>query len=157
MISLLLRNLVFTILQPGLVAGLIPYLLLRIEGKPYLPDVWGSWQFSGVAVMTLGFSLMVICILQFAVDGNGTLSPLDPTKNLVVRGFYRYCRNPMYVGVILLLMGEVLFHRSFVLAGYSAVVFTGFNLFIVFHEEPRLKREFGNDWDDYRKRVRRWF
>lgn len=157
MISLLLRNLVFTILQPGLVAGLVPYLLLKIEGKPYLPDVWGSWQMTGVAVMIGGFSLMMICILRFAIEGEGTLSPLDPTKNLVVGGSYRYSRNPMYVGVILLLFGEAWFHRSFVLAGYSAIVFIGFNLFIVFHEEPRLKREFGSDWDEYKRRVRRWF
>lgn len=157
MISLLLRNLIFTILQPGLVAGLVPYLLLRIEGRPIWPADAGIWQVAGGALMILGFGLMTICILQFAFEGKGTLSPLDPTKELVVKGCYRYSRNPMYVGVVLLLLGESVFARSLVLAGYGAIVFVGFNLFIVFHEEPRLKREFGTDWENYKKRTGRWF
>jgi len=156
MVSLLIRNLIFTILQPGLVAGLIPYVLLRIEGKTLLPDDFGFLQFSGLALMFVGVSLMMTSIGQFAFEGKGTLSPLDPTKNLVVKGLYRYSRNPMYIGVSMLLIGEGLFAASLVLAGYAAVVFTGFNLFIVFHEEPRLQREFGSAWEEYRKRVRRW-
>lgn len=82
MFSLLLRNLVFTILQPGLVAGLIPYLLLRFEGKTFLPDVWTIWQFAGIVLMISGFLVLARCILRFAVEGKGTLSPIDPTKSL---------------------------------------------------------------------------
>lgn len=156
MLSLLLRNLVFTILQPGLVAGLIPYLLLKAENRSCVPDDFGYWQFSGSFAMIAGFLLMITCILQFAFEGKGTLSPLDPTKSLVVRGFYGRSRNPMYVGVTILLCGEAMFCQSIVLIGYTAFVFIGFNLFIAFHEEPRLSREFGSDWDRYKEQVRRW-
>ena len=157
MISLLLRNLVFTILQPGLVAGLVPYFLLKIEDKSFLPDVWTFWQFAGIALMTGGFLIMTICILRFATEGKGTLSPLDPTKKLVVKGLYRYSRNPMYVGVDLLLIGEAVFYQSLFLLGYTTIVLTGFQLFIIFHEEPRLKREFGIEYEEYCRQIRRWF
>lgn len=156
MISLLLRNLLFTILQPGLVAGLFPYLLLKREDKIFFLNIWTIWQFIGITVMFCGFSIMIICILRFATDGKGTLSPIDPTKKLVIKGLYRYSRNPMYVGVISLLVGEAVFWQSFVLAGYAVVVFIGFNLFIFFHEEPRLKKDFGAEYEQYLQKVRRW-
>ena len=149
MLSLLLRNLFFTILQPGLVAGLFPYLLLKLEGKIFLVNTWTIWQFVGIIVMFFGFFIMIICILRFATEGKGTLSPIDPTKKLVIKGLYKYSRNPMYVGVVLLLIGETIFWQSFVLAGYMAIVFIGFNLFIIFHEEPRLKRDFGTEYEQY--------
>src|SRR6185369_6365872 len=137
MISLFLRNLFFTILQPGLVAGLIPYLLLRNNHKTFFPDSWTIWQYAGAVIAVSGFFIMLMCIFRFAAEGRGTLSPLDPTKKLVISGLYRYSRNPMYVGVMLLLTGEAVFWQSLILAGYAALVFAGFNLFILLHEEPR--------------------
>jgi len=157
MLSLLLRNLLFTILQPGVVAGLFPYLILRRRGYELVPDAWSVAQCVGAMLMVVGFSIMVACILRFATEGKGTLSPLDPTKKLVVRGLYRYSRNPMYVGVMILLTGEALFWWSPALAWYAAVVFVGFNLFILLHEEPRLRREFGEEYEMYVQQVRRWF
>jgi protein-S-isoprenylcysteine O-methyltransferase Ste14 len=87
----------------------------------------------------------------------GTISPLDPTKELVVRGLYRYSRNPMYVGAMTLLAGEAIFWWSSAVAVYAAVVFIAFNLFILLHEEPRLERAFPGQYGEYRRRVRRWF
>ncbi len=107
--------------------------------------------------MILGFLILMSCILRFATEGKGTISPIDPTKNLVAKGLYRYSRNPMYVGVMLLLLGEAVFWQSLFLAGYAAVVFIGFNLFIIIHEEPRLKRDFGTEYELYFQKVRRWF
>jgi protein-S-isoprenylcysteine O-methyltransferase Ste14 len=156
MISLLLRNLLFTILQPGIVAGLIPYLILRGRAGQLLPENFSTAHYAGAVLMVVGFSIMAACILRFATEGKGTLSPLDPTKKLVVRGLYRYSRNPMYVGVMILLLGESLFWWSIALAGYAAVVFVGFNLFILLHEEPRLRREFGQEYESYFREVRRW-
>lgn len=106
--------------------------------------------------MMFGFFIMLICIVRFATEGKGTLSPIDPTKKLVVKGLYNYSRNPMYVGVILLLVGEAFFWQSLMLAGYSTLVFIGFNLFIIFHEEPRLKRDFKDEYKAYCEKVRRW-
>ena len=156
MVSLLLRNLLFTILQPGLVTGLFPYLLLRNTGRSFLPAVWTNWHYVGAGLMLVGISILLWCISRFVVEGKGTISPLDPTKKLVASGIYRYSRNPMYVGVMLLITGEAVFWQSLVLAGYAAIVFIAFNLFIILHEEPRLKRDFGPEYEHYFQSVRRW-
>lgn len=156
MLSLLLRNLLFTILQPGLVTGLFPYLMLRNMGKSFFPDSWTIWHYVGAFVMILGFLILIRCILRFATEGKGTISPIDPTKKLVAKGLYRYSRNPMYVGAMLLLIGEAVFWQSLALALYAAIVFIGFNLFIILHEEPRLKRDFGAEYEAYFQSVRRW-
>ena len=156
MLSLLLRNLLFTILQPGVVGVLIPYLILRGRGRGFVPDVWEATHIVGGVMMLVGSVIVLICILRFATEGKGTLSPLDPTKQLVVRGLYRYSRNPMYVGMMILLAGEALFWWSSSLAIYAVIVFVAFNLFIVLHEEPRCRRVFGSEYDNYRASVRRW-
>ncbi|MBS1793008.1 MAG: isoprenylcysteine carboxylmethyltransferase family protein [Acidobacteria bacterium] len=156
MISLLLRNLLFTVLQPGLVAGLVPYLILRAGDRSFRPESPTIGTLAGGVLFVAGLIILTICILRFATEGRGTLSPLDPTRKLVVRGLYKYSRNPMYVGVMLMLAGECLFWPSWGLAVYAAVVFAAFNLFIRLHEEPRLRRDFGPEYENYRRRVRRW-
>jgi protein-S-isoprenylcysteine O-methyltransferase Ste14 len=152
MISLYLRNLFFTILQPGIVVVLIPYLLLNqhfTEGGDFM-------QMGGSFVGFFGLIVMLACIKRFVTEGKGTLSPADPTKQLVINGLYRHSRNPMYVGVITILIGESLFFSSSMLGIYTLVVFIVFNLFIIFMEEPRLKRDFGEAYIMYCKNVRRW-
>ena len=157
MLSLLLRNLVFTILQPGVVTVLIPYLILRGRGAELVPGAWTPTHYVGAGLMLIGAVILITCILRFVTEGKGTISPLDPTTELVVRGLYRYSRNPMYVGAMTLLVGEAIFWWSKGLAIYAAAVFVAFNLFIILHEEPRLKRTFPGQYDEYRRRVRRWF
>lgn len=155
MASLFLRNLIFTILHPGIVAGLIPYWILRRAGVAF-PNAWGLLQFSGAIIFIAGLVLLLNCIARFAIEGRGTLSPADPTKHLVVKGMYRHSRNPMYVGVMLILAGEALFFRLADLWLYAFGVFLLFNAFIFFVEEPRLRRDFGQDYLDYCAKVRRW-
>jgi len=157
MFSLFLRNLLFTILQPGVAAVLVPYLLLSNTGRTFFPEVWTVWNFVGAGFMLAGASVVMICIVRFATEGRGTLSPLDPTKKLVVHGLYRYSRNPMYIGVTVLLIGEALFWTSWAVAAYAAaILFLGFNLFIRLHEEPRLRRDFPTEYEEYCASVRRW-
>lgn len=156
MVSLLLRNLFFTVLQPGVVAGLVPYLILRSSGRPIVLIEWAFLHLVGILLIAVGIGIALACILRFATDGKGTLSPLDPTRKLVIKGLYRYSRNPMYVGVMSILIGEALFYSSLWLAVYALVVFTAFHLFIHLHEEPRLRRDFGKEYDTYRENVRRW-
>lgn len=156
MVSLLLRNLLFTILQPGVVVGLIPYLILRYTGREIAPADWSATHVVGAALIVVGTGIAGSCILRFATEGKGTLSPLDPTKKLVIRGLYKYSRNPMYVGAMLILFGETLFYWSAALAIYSVLVFVGFKLFIILHEEPRCRRDFGNEYAEYCQNVRRW-
>lgn len=154
--SLFLRNLLFTILQPGIVAGLIPFLIVRGDLKRILTLPWTVVQYSGVIVFLIGTFIMIHCIIKFAIDGRGTLSPADPTKSLVISGLYKYSRNPMYLGVMSILIGETLFTYNFYLFLYSCMIFLVFNLFIEFLEEPRLKKDFGKEYENYKKRVKRW-
>ncbi len=156
MLSLLLRNLLFTILQPGVVTVLIPFLILYYSRTEVLPERWTALNILGAVLMVAGTCILLNCVLRFATDGRGTISPIDPTKKLVIRGLYKYSRNPMYVGVMFIMIGEAVFIWSLALAIYAAIVFAAFNLFIVLHEEPRCRREFGSEYEDYYRRVRRW-
>jgi protein-S-isoprenylcysteine O-methyltransferase Ste14 len=156
MASLFLRNLFFTILQPGIVAGLVPFLMIRYESKGDILDTIGLSHLVGGMIFLIGFLLMMTCIINFAVKGKGTISPADPTKRLVTAGPYVFSRNPMYVGVMLILIGEAIFFQSFQVWRYLFFTFIAFNLFIMLREEPRLRRDFGEEYIDYCKRVRRW-
>ncbi|HEV8080565.1 MAG TPA: isoprenylcysteine carboxylmethyltransferase family protein [Chitinophagaceae bacterium] len=156
MLSLLLRNLFFTIVQPGLVAGLIPFWILGTKAKNLFTNHFGLYQYAGVIVFIIGLIVMLHCILNFAIKGRGTLSPADPTKQLVITGLYKYSRNPMYVGVMLILIGEAIYFQSINLWIYLLVIFIAFNIFILLHEEPRLRRDFGEEYTTYCKKVRRW-
>lgn len=154
MISLFIRNLIFTILQPGIVAGLVPYLVLRYVGG----DVSRSWTISswvGLILMILGVAVALSCIWRFVRDGEGTISPLDPTRKLIVSGLYRFSRNPMYVGVTTLLVGETIFFWSPAMVIYASIIFVAFNL-VIQKEESRLMKTFDLQFDDYRRSVRRW-
>jgi protein-S-isoprenylcysteine O-methyltransferase Ste14 len=154
--SLVLRNLLFTILQPGLVAGLIPYFILGSPVATTFKNGLTSLQYIAILIFAAGVAILFYCIGMFAIKGRGTLSPADPTKKLVVSGLYRCSRNPMYIGVILILIGEAVFFSSGSLWIYTAIVFIAFNLFIILHEEPRLKRDFGTEYQQYLNTVGRW-
>ena len=154
---MLFRNIVFAILHPGIVAGLVPFWIVGGRADGLFNELGKPHQFAGLFLFVTGFVIMTWCIVSFAVKGRGTLSPLDPTKKLVVSGLYKFSRNPMYIGVMLLLIGEALLFASLSLAIYSLIVFVGFNIFIIAREEPRLRRDFGVDYVNYCKKVRRWF
>ncbi|HKA57653.1 MAG TPA: isoprenylcysteine carboxylmethyltransferase family protein, partial [Gemmatimonadales bacterium] len=100
--------------------------------------------------------LLAACIWEFASRGRGTLSPVDPPKELVVQGLYRYVRNPMYLSVSTMLLGEALLARSIALLGYWAIFFAAANLFVIVYEEPILRRQFGDSYERYTKHVGRW-
>jgi protein-S-isoprenylcysteine O-methyltransferase Ste14 len=130
---LALRSLLWTFLLPGFFAFYVP------------------WRYIG-----LGAVLLAGCIYEFARSGRGTLSPLDPPRHLVVRGLYRYVRNPMYLSVTMIVLGEILLTRSSALASYWVIWFISVNLFVMGYEEPTLSREFGSEYDEYCRRVGRW-
>jgi protein-S-isoprenylcysteine O-methyltransferase Ste14 len=156
MFSLLLRNLFFTILQPGIVAGLIPYWYVKDKFLQAFEKKFQVLQYLGILILLLGLIIMFDCILRFAVEGKGTLSPADPTKKLVIKGLYRFSRNPMYVGVMLILTGEAIFFQSTNLWFYALFIFIAFNLFIILVEEPRLRKDFGEEYSEYCQKTRRW-
>lgn len=151
---LFLRSLLWTILCPGTVAGLLPLLIL--SGVNPVESGWDWRHGLGVFLISIGAGILLWCIYTFARQGRGTLSPVDPAKRLVISGLYRYTRNPMYVGVTVILLGETIFFRSATLLGYTCLVFLGFNLFIRLHEEPYLRKKFGDEYARYCENVGRW-
>jgi len=150
---LFLRNLLWTILLPGVVAGYVPwrYFGFRFDARvASLPGV------VGVILAAFGAAVLIRSILEFALRGRGTLSPVDPPRHLVVSGLYRRVRNPMYVGVVSVLLGEALIIRSWALALYCGAFFAATNIFIMAYEEPYLRARFGASYDEYRRAVGRW-
>lgn len=149
---LLLRNLLFTFVVPGSVAVYVP---LWIAGDR--PMASGGLFALALALYSLGGSVYAWCVWDFASFGRGTPAPIDAPRRLVVRGLYRYVRNPMYVGVLCVILGQAALFRSGDLLVYAAVVATVFHLFVVAYEEPTLADAFPDDYPGYRATVGRWW
>jgi protein-S-isoprenylcysteine O-methyltransferase Ste14 len=150
-----LKTLLFTVLAPGTVTILIPSLLLG-SGRDSLALDPGAVGLLGLIPMFIGAGFYAWCAWDFVVTGRGTPAPLEPPKTLVVRGLYRLVRNPMYVGVLLLLCGEALFFKSALVLGYALLMFLIFHIFVIAYEEPTLRRMFGSSYEQYRMAVPRW-
>lgn len=120
------------------------------------PAVIGAFEVTGIAIAVVGLLIDLWCILSFALIGKGTPAPFDPPRRLVVRGPYRYVRNPMYLGAAIALCGAALLYRSLALAGYLLALALLTQALVVFYEEPTLTRTFGDDYTTYRTSVRRW-
>jgi protein-S-isoprenylcysteine O-methyltransferase Ste14 len=140
--------------MPGVVAGYLPWAFFGLDRTPFDPR--DPLTLLGVVCMTAGAALLGACIWEFARSGKGTLSPIDPPRQLVVRGLYRYVRNPMYLAVSTIVIGEALWARSWPLLGYWACFFTAANLFVIGYEEPWLRSRFGASYDAYARAVGRW-
>ena len=120
------------------------------------PTRLGLLELTGIVLGAAGSALALWCILAFAVIGKGTPAPFDPPRRLVIRGPYRYLRNPMYLGAALALLGAALFYRSLPLLAYLGAFLLVTHGFVVWYEEPTLGRLFGDEYQAYRSRVRRW-
>jgi protein-S-isoprenylcysteine O-methyltransferase Ste14 len=153
-LSLFLRSLLWTFLLPGLTGFYLPWRYFGLREARL--DSLDAAQLLGLAFMIVGAALLATCIFEFARSGRGTLSPVDPPRHLVVRGLYRYVRNPMYLSVTTIILGETLVARTQDMAVYLAVWFLCVNLFVLFVEEPELRRQFGASYEDYCRRVHRW-
>jgi len=152
----LLKTVIFTLVVPGTVTVLVPRWLLSARPAP-LPIDLGALRYLGLLPILLGAAIYLWCAWDFTFAGRGTPAPIDPPKELVVRGLYRYVRNPMYLGVISLLFGEAWLFASLSLFQYVAVAFCFFYLFVVLYEEPALRRKFGEAYQKYCEAVPRWF
>jgi protein-S-isoprenylcysteine O-methyltransferase Ste14 len=151
--SPILRTVIFTIVVPGFWTVLMPYWMLP---RGVRPDIRGTGA-AGWVLITAGVALYLMCAFWgFALRGKGTPLPLDPPKKLVVDGPYQVVRNPMYWGVGSVVLGEAAIFHSLALAEMMAVLLVGMNLFVLFYEEPQLRRKFGAEYDDYCRRVPRW-
>jgi protein-S-isoprenylcysteine O-methyltransferase Ste14 len=149
--ALLLKNLVFTVVVPGTVAVYVPLQLA--EGY----SASSGWAVAlALPAFTVGGAIYAWCVWDFATFGRGTPAPIDAPKKLVVRGLYRYTRNPMYVGVLTVISGWAVLFQAGPLIVYAALVGTGFHLFVILYEERHLHQAFGPEYDAYRAQVGRW-
>lgn len=151
---LAVRSIIWTLAFPGFFAGYLPW---RYFG---LSEVDFRWRHPvhvvGAVLIASGAALLIACIWEFARRGRGTLSPVDPPKELVVQGLYRHVRNPMYLSVLTIVAGEILLTRSIELLVYWVIFFIAANLFVMGYEEPTLRRRFGDSYDRYTRGVGRW-
>lgn len=148
---LALKNLLFTVLVPGTVAGYVPWLVTRGESLS-----WGAGTALALLLFAAGGAIYFWCLWDFASFGRGTPAPIDAPKKLVVRGLYRYTRNPMYLGVLTVILGWAVLFQALGLLIYGACVGSCFHLFVVYYEEPQLRRTFGESYRQYQARVSRW-
>src|SRR6266516_6070755 len=153
---ILIRALTYATLFIALVLVFVPGTVLEWSGVAR-PARWGPVPVVGLVAAALGLALALWCVLTFALVGRGTPAPFDPPRRLVVRGPYRFVRNPMYIGAGLALAGAALFYRSWPLVGYTVLFLSITHLFVRLYEEPTLRRLFGVEYDAYCRRVKRWW
>lgn len=151
----IVKTLIFIILVPGSVTVGLPYVLQASDLARFSYE-GGSVRLVGVLSIVLGAFTYFRCAWDFAFDGNGTPAPLDPPRMLVSIGLYRMVRNPMYLGVGSVLVGEAIFFESLALWGYAFLVVLGLHLLVLWYEEPALRRSFGRSYDEYCRTVPRW-
>lgn len=148
------RSLLWTFLLPGVVAGYLPWRYFGLAHARL--DLRSPMHLLGLGSIAVGAALLGTCIWEFARSGRGTLAPVDPPRELVVRGLYRYVRNPMYLSVTLILLGEILLVPSRPLLVYGLSWLVVVNLFVLGYEEPTLRHRFGAGYERYRREVGRW-
>jgi len=148
-------SLVFLLAAPGTVAGVVPYLLTRWRWRPPLLGL-AAGRYVGGALIAAGLASVVHSFARFALEGRGTPAPIAPTETLVVSGQYRYVRNPMYVAVVAMILGQALLFGSAALVWYALGAWAAFHAFVMGYEEPTLARRYGESYERYRASVPRW-
>jgi protein-S-isoprenylcysteine O-methyltransferase Ste14 len=144
----------FFAVAPGVVAGLVPYLLTAWEVDA---EWWPPLRVLGAIVVIVGAAVLVHAFARFVVEGLGTPAPVAPTEHLVVGGLYRYVRNVMYIAVTAAIVGQALLLGSVPLLVYAALAWATMAAFARFHEEPALARRYGAQYEAYRRAVPAWW
>jgi protein-S-isoprenylcysteine O-methyltransferase Ste14 len=152
---ILARAVVYASLFVGLLLVFVPERILEAAGIGR-PTHLGIVEYAGLTTGAAGAALALSCVITFVLVGRGTPAPFDPPRRLVVRGPYKYVRNPMYLGAALALSGAALVYRSSALFGYAVVFLVAAHVFVIRYEEPALTRLFGAEYGAYQARVGRW-
>jgi len=145
----------FFIAAPGTVAGLVPWWLSRWQIRPAFFGL-GLVRWVGMALVLAGLCVLLQSFARFAWEGSGTPAPVLPTKTLVVSGFYRHVRNPMYLALVTIIFGQGLIFTHAATVAYGALVWLVSHIFVVLYEEPALRQKFGAQYTDYCNQVPRW-
>ena len=154
-IGLFLEAILFTFLVPGTVAFWLPqWIFDSARLRPSTP--WSALQYAALLPLVVGAGIYVRCVWEFVTRGRGIPAPVDHPKELVVTGLYRYVRNPMYLGVLLFLIGLSMLYqyRDFLL--YTLVWLAFVHITVLVYEEPNLRRKFGSSYERYTLAVGRW-
>jgi protein-S-isoprenylcysteine O-methyltransferase Ste14 len=149
-------SLVFLVLVPGIVAGLVPWWLTGWRGREQLP-YWLPLRVGGWILVAAGIAVLLHAFVRFVVEGLGTPAPLAPTERLVVGGLYRYVRNPMYLAVAAIIVGQALVLGRPSLLLYVAAFAAAVVAFVHWYEEPTRRRRFGAQYEAYRRAVPPWW
>lgn len=150
------KTVLFTVLVPGLVAVAIPRFLGNWRPYPRLPISTSVARIAGNLALLSGLVLYVRTAVQFGSEGEGTPSPTDEPAELVTGGIYSYTRNPMYIGVLLIIVGQALRKRSLSMLWWAAGCWIGFHNRVIRFEEPHLTEKYGEDYEQYLEQVPRW-
>ena len=153
--SAVLGSALFFAVAPTTVAGLIPWSITGWEFRPPFFDLEAT-RAAGIALILAGLPVLVDSFARFALQGLGTPAPIAPPTKLVVTGFYRHTRNPMYVGLAVTMLGEALLFGSRPILWEALIVTLGFHVFVLIYEEPTLRQSFGEQYETYRANVPRW-
>jgi protein-S-isoprenylcysteine O-methyltransferase Ste14 len=148
-------SILFLLVAPGIVAGVIPWSISHYSFGPPLLGV-EPLRWLGIVLLILGGVLLLETFARFALQGRGTPAPIAPTKSLVVTGSYRFVRNPMYVAVVSLILGQALLFGNLIVLAYGLAAWLTVHLFVLSYEEPTLSATYGAQYDRYRANVRRW-
>ena len=148
------KTIAFILLVPGFLLGVVPPVVVQAAGGPAI-DL-GPFHWLAVPFWLAGIAALAWCAVDFVRKGRGTPVPFDPPKTLVVTGLYRYVRNPMYAGALLVQFGTLVWYGSLAQAVYWLFLFIGFTLFIRANEEPYLRKTFGAAYEAYCRSVPRW-
>ncbi len=147
-----LGSLVFLVLAPGVVAGLLPWVLTGWQSRS--PGL--AIEVLGVILLAAGAVVLISAFARFVFEGVGTPAPVAPTQKLVVGGLYRHVRNPMYLAVAATIVGQALILGRLGLLAYAAVFFVVVAAFVRVYEEPTLAARYGDQYDAYRRAVPAW-
>lgn len=148
-------SVIFFAVAPVTVAGLVPWW---ISGWHTAPPLLGfePLRYFGGAMAAAGLPVLIDSFARFALEGLGTPAPIAPPRHLVIRGSYRYVRNPIYVAILAIVFGQALVFGNLNLIAYGAVVWLACHLFVIFYEEPTLRRRFGSEYEGFCAAVPRW-
>jgi protein-S-isoprenylcysteine O-methyltransferase Ste14 len=149
-------SLAFLLVAPGVVAGLIPWLLTGWDNR-YDSSYWWPVRVAGLLLLVGGIAVLLHAFVRFVVEGVGTPAPVAPTEHLVVGGLYRYVRNPMYLAVAAIIVGQALLLGQPWLLLYAAAFLLVVAAFVRWYEEPTLGRQFGERYEEYRRAVPAWW
>jgi protein-S-isoprenylcysteine O-methyltransferase Ste14 len=146
---------IFFLFVPCVLAGVVPWWISRWEFKLSFLGVELT-RFVGAALILAGVTGLVDSFARFALQGLGTPAPIAPTRNLVVTGLYRYVRNPIYVAVVAVILGQAILFGDWRLMTYGGLMWLAFHAFVLTYEEPVLAQSFGAQYEDFRANVPRW-